>query len=440
MTTEDPYLVLGVAANASADEIRSAFRRLARQYHPDVGAGSSNRMAALNRAYAVLGDPERRRRYDASRRPVAASSAPTPSARASASPPPEPRPWEADLEAHADDWRAMYQEERQLWEQLLVATAPGDPSRAGLEAALQKARQDQLELENALRARAGQPPLSMDAFDQQRSHETSVLSAHAKTGCMGSALVLLCALVVGGIALLMLPIRAFADQPDTVIGTSQGGQLLTVQHLGDGSTRFFIIGGQHGGPEANTVELVAQLESYFEAHADEVPANVTLDLLTVANPDGLQQGVRQFNSGVDPNRNWGGSDWAPDGYDSNGRFRAGLGGPEPFSEPETQALANYVLQTRPVFLINYHSAGGFIFGPHAGPGSDLAAAFADATGYRFPAPGAPSPLSYRATGSMNVWLRDRGLPALLVELGSARDPELARNLAGVQAVLAGLAT
>ncbi|MBV9355805.1 MAG: DnaJ domain-containing protein [Chloroflexi bacterium] len=433
MSTEDPYRVLGVAADASPDEIRSAFRRLARQYHPDVGAGSSERMAALNRAYAVLGDAERRRQYDSSRRPTAASRAPS-------SPPPEARPWEADLEGHADDWRAMYQEERQLWEQLLAAKPAGDPSRAGLEAALQKAKQDQLELENALRARAGQPPLSMDAFDQQRSHETSVLAAHARTGCMGSVLVIVCALLVGALALLVVPTLALADQPDTVIGTSQGGQALTVQHLGNGSTRFFIIGGQHGGPEANTVELVTQLEAYFEAHPEEIPANVTLDLLTVANPDGLQHGVRQFNSGVDPNRNWGGSDWASDGYDSNGAFRAGLGGPEPFSEPETQALANYVLQTRPAFLINYHSEGGFIFGPHSGPGSDLAAAFADATGYSYPAPGAPSPLSYRATGSMNVWLREQGLPALLVELASARDPELARNLPGVQAVLAGLAT
>ena len=257
---------------------------------------------------------------------------------------------------------------------------------------------------------------------------------------MGSAAMMICALVLGAIALLVLPTLVLADQPDTVIGTSQGGQPLTVQHLGNGSMRFFLIGGQHGGPEANTVELVTQLESYFEAHPDEIPANVTLDLLTVANPDGLQQGVRQFDSGVDPNRNWGGSDWAPDGYDSNGQFRAGLGGPDPFSEPETQALANYVLQTRPVFLIDYHSAGGFIFGPHSGPGSDLAAAFAEASGYKFPAPGAPSPLSYRATGSMNVWLREQGLPALLVELASTHDPEVARNLAGVQAVLAGLAT
>ncbi len=432
--------MLDVAPDASAGEIRSAFRRLARQYHPDVGAGSSERMAALNRAYAVLGDPERRRQYDASRRPTGAPSAPAEPGRVPASPPPEARPWEADLEGHADDWRAMYQEERQLWEQLLAAKAPGDPNRAGLEAALQKAKQDQLDLENALRARAGQPTLSMDAFDQQRSHETSALAAHAKAGCMGSALVMLGALVVGALALLMLPTLALAAQPDTVIGTSQGGQPLTVQHLGDGSTRFFIIGGQHGGPEANTVELVSQLESYFEAHPEEIPANVTLDLLTVANPDGLQQGVRQFDSGVDPNRNWGGSDWASDGYDSNGRFRAGLGGPEPFSEPETQALADYVLKTRPAFLINYHSEGGFIFGPHSGPGSDLAAAFAGATGYSFPAPGAPSPLSYRATGSMNVWLREQGLSALLVELASARDPEVARNLTGVQAVLAGLAT
>src|SRR5215471_18940334 len=136
---------------------------------------------------------------------------------------------------------------------------------------------------------------------------------------------------------------ALAKTRASVIGTSQNGVPLTLYALGEGPKRVLLIGGQHGGPEANTVELVNGLLEYFDANPQELPAGIELDILPVANPDGLSAGSRQFADGVDPDRNWGGSDWRTDAFDSNAVFRQGLGGPEPFSEPETQALANWVL-------------------------------------------------------------------------------------------------
>jgi hypothetical protein len=65
-----------------------------------------------------------------------------------------------------EDWRQMYAEERHLWEQLLASLPRDAPGRADVEAALERARHDQLELENAARARAGQAPLSAADFDR----------------------------------------------------------------------------------------------------------------------------------------------------------------------------------------------------------------------------------------------------------------------------------
>ncbi len=236
---------------------------------------------------------------------------------------------------------------------------------------------------------------------------------------------------------------ALADSPSLTIGYAQSGAPLVVYQLGSGTRRVLVVGGQHGGPERNTVELVEALLEHFAGTPEDFPPGLGLDIITAANPDGLAIGSRQFLSGVDPNRNWGGSDWRSDAYDSNARFRLGLGGPEPFSEPETQALAEWVLANPPALVINYHSAGGFMFGPRDGKGGELAATYADWSGYGWPggsgSGGAANVLGYRASGSMNVWLRELGIPAILVELTTPWSPEIERNLIALRAVLQRLA-
>ena len=66
MSNRDYYEILGVTRNASNDEIKASFRKLARQYHPDVNkdGDAEEKFKEINEAYGVLSDTEKRARYD----------------------------------------------------------------------------------------------------------------------------------------------------------------------------------------------------------------------------------------------------------------------------------------------------------------------------------------------------------------------------------------
>jgi curved DNA-binding protein CbpA len=88
----DPYKTLQVDSEAEDEVIQAAYRRLARKYHPDLadGAEAAARMAAINAAWEIIGDPDARRAFDL-RRSAGAASPDTPlpatAPRASSAPP-----------------------------------------------------------------------------------------------------------------------------------------------------------------------------------------------------------------------------------------------------------------------------------------------------------------------------------------------------------------
>ena len=63
----DYYEVLGISKGASADEIKKAYRKMAKKYHPDVNPGDKEAEAKFkeaNEAYEVLSDPQKKQKYD----------------------------------------------------------------------------------------------------------------------------------------------------------------------------------------------------------------------------------------------------------------------------------------------------------------------------------------------------------------------------------------
>ncbi|MGA9829633.1 MAG: DnaJ domain-containing protein, partial [Trebonia sp.] len=74
---EDFYAMLGVRRDASSDEIKRAYRRLARELHPDVNPDpeTQEKFKEISQAYDVLSDPEKRQMYDLGGDPFAAAGA-----------------------------------------------------------------------------------------------------------------------------------------------------------------------------------------------------------------------------------------------------------------------------------------------------------------------------------------------------------------------------
>ena len=69
----DHYEILGLASDASSQDVKDAYKRLAKRAHPDAG-GSDALFRMVEQAHRVLSDPAARRAYDASRRPEPRSS------------------------------------------------------------------------------------------------------------------------------------------------------------------------------------------------------------------------------------------------------------------------------------------------------------------------------------------------------------------------------
>jgi predicted deacylase len=239
------------------------------------------------------------------------------------------------------------------------------------------------------------------------------------------------------------------DYGYAILGFSAGGRAIEVFSFGDGPNHIVFVGGIHGGNEWNSVLLAHEVIDYFNAYREDIPAGVSIDIIPVANPDGLflvtgsagrfspdwvtepTQPGRFNDNGVDLNRNWD-CEWSPS---ARWGGRSVDPGSAPFSEPETRAIRDYLLGLSPRAVIFWHSMANLVApascgGQDAGSGA-LAATYGEAAGY----PVGPF-TAYEVTGDASTWVAAQGIPALTVELVTKDSSESGRNLAGVFAVMA----
>ena len=170
MEFKDYYKILGVARDASPDEIKSAYRKLARKYHPDVSkeADAEARFKDISEANEVLRDPEKRVAYDAAGSQWERQRAGGTDRAQGFQPPPG---WDAGFEFSgrgADDDPFAGADHSDFFEALFGRAARGGAQRSGMQMPGQdhhaKVRVD---LEDAYRGARRSVTLRMPSFDEQ---------------------------------------------------------------------------------------------------------------------------------------------------------------------------------------------------------------------------------------------------------------------------------
>ena len=243
-----------------------------------------------------------------------------------------------------------------------------------------------------------------------------------------------------------------------VIGTSVEERKIESYTYGNGKNELVFVGGIHGGYEWNSVLLAYQFIDYLNQNPEVIPEGLAVTVIPDANPDGVYAvtgkvgrftvadvststevlAAGRFNAdNVDLNRNFD-CKWKPE---STWQSKTVSAGSKAFSEPETQAIKNFILENNInnniKAVIFWHSQSGNVYASQCQNGIlpetlNIMSTYAKAASYS----AVKTFDVYATSGAADDWLASINIPAITVELKTHDTVEWQQNLSGIKALFA----
>jgi protein MpaA len=203
------------------------------------------------------------------------------------------------------------------------------------------------------------------------------------------------------------------------IGTPVQGRDITAYSFGTGATKIIFVGDTHGN-EKSSAYILTDLVNYLESNPSAIPADHTVTIIPKLNPDGFAANTRTNAHNVDLNRNFPANNWKSSVTMPDLTFLAAGGGASPLSEPESQAIANFVVSQNPRLVLTYHAQANIVAPNNSGDSVTLAHIYAQKSPVYFLADDQSSTVfAYDTTGAFEDWLHDKySIPTLLIELNT----------------------
>lgn len=211
------------------------------------------------------------------------------------------------------------------------------------------------------------------------------------------------------------------------IGTSVQGRAISAYRFGSGGSYIVFVGTTHGNEKS--VATLTSFIDYLEKNYDDIPSHRSVVVIPNLNPDGYAASRRTNANNVDLNRNFPANSWKQGVTMPGGTYNPNGGGSAPLSEPESSALANYILGVHPRLVLTYHAVAGVVIPNDSGDSIDLAKVYDSKSNLNFASNSQTGTLfPYDTTGAFEDWLHDKhSIPALLIELRTMTSNEFAKN-------------
>ena len=220
----------------------------------------------------------------------------------------------------------------------------------------------------------------------------------------------------------------------STIGYSAKGRAINAYYFGSGGSAVVYTGAIHGN-ETSTKSLMDKWIADLEANARALPADISIVVVPIINPDGYAAGTRTNGNNIDLNRNFGTNDWKKDITTVTNAPFPGGGGDAPMSQPETKAIASLVSRVGARLVLSYHSIGGVLAANQAGNSSSYARTYSGLSGYSNTT-GSTTTFEYAVSGTADDYYGEKlGVPSILIELGSHTYHQFERNQKAMWAML-----